>query len=651
MTAKKAPSRKDNPDLSETESLEVDSIDPLPESINLTDFETSPQSESPRDLQFETPVVAEEINQRTDTPRQTDQRATQTPPLSSPNREPDTTVLVANVGDQPTAKDTLGFTPYVQAIASFLTKDVTKPPLTLSIEGEWGSGKSSFMLQLENALRQHNGKVVRFNAWRYDKDEAMWAAFALEFARKLSNELPFLQRWLAHLRLFLRRFNWQSGWTEIIRLAFTIAVLLLLITLPLLMKDRIVAFILSSQTSSQILTTALQALVGAGGALAYVALIAGLGMKLHNLIGNPLKIDLKQHLDTPNYQSRVAFIEQFHSDFAKVVDVYGGGDKVYVFIDDLDRCEVPKAADLMQALNLMISDSSRLIFIIGMDREKVAAGLAVKHEKLLPYLAPSSRHGDNPKQFDPMLGLEYGYSFIEKFVQLPFLVPQASSEQVDSFLKELFGPGAVPANNAVANLAATGAGKEAEESVVDDSKMVGEILKIVAPTFDYNPRRLKQFINAFRLKTFIASRTGLFDEPAPSSPFKQLTTYQLGKFVAIGLRWPMLLADLDNHRYLLRELERMVAWNIDAKEVLADESGPHSEVDPSHVEVLERWRSRTALRELLRFGRSQNVGSIPEKEAQYSLEYINVNKLLQVSSESINLRPTGSPGADAKDPA
>jgi hypothetical protein len=30
---------------------------------------------------------------------------------------------------------------------------------------------------------------------------------------------------------------------------------------------------------------------------------------------------------------------------------------VFVFIDDLGRCEVPRAADLIQALNLMISSN------------------------------------------------------------------------------------------------------------------------------------------------------------------------------------------------------------------------------------------------------------------------------------------------------
>ena len=54
-----------------------------------------------------------------------------------------------SVGDQAANVDALGFEPYVIAIAEFLVNPETKPPLTLSIEGEWGSGKSSFMKQLD----------------------------------------------------------------------------------------------------------------------------------------------------------------------------------------------------------------------------------------------------------------------------------------------------------------------------------------------------------------------------------------------------------------------------------------------------------------------------------------------------------------------
>ena len=63
------------------------------------------------------------------------------------------------VSDQPTTKDSLGFTPYAIAIADFLTSPDTKPPLTLSIEGKWGSGKSSFMKQLESEIVRKSKEV------------------------------------------------------------------------------------------------------------------------------------------------------------------------------------------------------------------------------------------------------------------------------------------------------------------------------------------------------------------------------------------------------------------------------------------------------------------------------------------------------------
>lgn len=158
----------------------------------------------------------------------------------------------SSIGDQAAETDLLGFKPYVDAIAEFLTDPETKAPLTLSVEGEWGSGKSSFMQQLKKAIeeipRQEfeknkknkirrvekaieilerklflwkkkawdresickyfldlffdrfiyilsyrikliqlqltqpkanlNPRIVEFNAWRHDKSESLWAAFA-----------------------------------------------------------------------------------------------------------------------------------------------------------------------------------------------------------------------------------------------------------------------------------------------------------------------------------------------------------------------------------------------------------------------------------------------------------------------------------------
>ena len=53
---------------------------------------------------------------------------------------------------------------------------------------------------------------------------------------------------------------------------------------------------------------------------------------------------------------------------------------------------------------------------------------------------------------------------------------------------------------------------------------------MVAPALESNPRRLKQFVNLFRLRAYIAGEIGAFDEVGG----RTLTLPQLGKFVAIS---------------------------------------------------------------------------------------------------------------------
>ncbi|MGK7947827.1 MAG: P-loop NTPase fold protein [Xenococcaceae cyanobacterium] len=149
---------------------------------------------------------------------------------------------------------------------------------------------------------------------------------------------------------------------------------------------------------------------------------------------------MTQYLKSPDYDSQIAFIEQFHEDFSKIVNAYAGkGRKVYVFIDDLDRCELGKSADLLQALNLMISNDPNLIFILGMDREKVAAAITFKQKDVLPYLDSIARDSQEsePENHQLMKKLDYGFNFLEKFVQLSFSVPKPSENTLEIFLKQL----------------------------------------------------------------------------------------------------------------------------------------------------------------------------------------------------------------------
>ena len=71
-----------------------------------------------------------------------------------------------------------------------------------------------------------------------------------------------------------------------------------------------------------------------------------------------------------------------------------------------------------------------------------------------------------------------------------------------------------------------------------DSSEIRQIAIMVAPTLGFNPRRIKQFINLFRLRAYISNETGLFDIVEGKTRFDSLTLEQLGKFVAISMTWP-----------------------------------------------------------------------------------------------------------------
>jgi predicted KAP-like P-loop ATPase len=112
----------------------------------------------------------------------------------------------------------------------------------MSIEGEWGSGKSSFTAQLQSLLKKGGTELpgvesrrpfmITFSAWRHDKEDALWAAFALSFSRQIALQLPFWERLVGSIKLLISRFNWRDGWLEASR-AVAISTLLILLALIL----------------------------------------------------------------------------------------------------------------------------------------------------------------------------------------------------------------------------------------------------------------------------------------------------------------------------------------------------------------------------------------------------------------------------------
>jgi hypothetical protein len=311
------------------------------------------------------------------------------------------TIAANAIGDQPTSEDNLGFGPYVDAIAAFLTSEATQPPLTMSIEGEWGSGKSSFMLQLEKAIRgpsksdvfmqnlplslggtnqqgslrnavksareQRPRITIQFNAWRHDKQDALWAAFALKFSKSLRKQIGHVRGWRGDLSLFFSRLKGLRGWLELA--LFCCSLLLLAIGAaglyrfvkihPLSEIKQIVSDLspaestkstdsntssnenkqarqLSKSNTPKQLPEPYEFLLSHGKWGAWLALALLGFVKFHKQLRIPLSIHLEKYLAKPDYEGHAAFIESFHEDFARLVRAYAKDERIFIFIDDLE---------------------------------------------------------------------------------------------------------------------------------------------------------------------------------------------------------------------------------------------------------------------------------------------------------------------------
>jgi len=143
---------------------------------------------------------------------------------------------------------------------------------------------------------------------------------------------------------------------------------------------------------------------------------------------------------------------------------------------------------------------------------------------------------------------------------------------------------------------------------------------MVAPSFDYNPRRVKQFVNLFRLRALLASQNGLFGVARVRESFEPMTFAQLGKLVAIALRWPSLLADVEKRPALLGRLQAL-AWNeSDSKE-------------PSQDPNERYWIGKRDLMKLIEFpaGDGHEGESHQTGRDEYSLAQIDIERFLQVA--------------------
>ena len=368
-------------------------------------------------------------------------------------------------------------------------------PLTLGVFGSWGSGKTSLMRLIKDTLDKADDKTqfktLWFDAWTFDKEDALWRAVILLVLKELRKEIPETDkeavRKLDDLEASLYRdvdreemggvtIDWEKA---------------------------------GKATLSGLTRLSLSLIPGVGTFLAKTAEEAQKQLSGGNLDS---LFDAVQRERQKIHREHIASLEQFQIGFAELLKTHflEKDRRLVVFIDDLDRCLPEKAISVLEAIKLFL-DAPGCVYVIGTDQEVIEQGIRVKYKDF--FGGESTK--DDKKSKLPITG----DSYLEKIIQIPFRLPPLQEERIQGFIAQY------------------------DASVPDDCAA------ILAIGIEPNPRKVKRTINVFRLLRKLAEKRIVEKE------IDEFNAGLLAKIVVIQSRWRDLYNDLQEYPNLIQDLE------------------------------------------------------------------------------------------------
>ena len=276
----------------------------------------------------------------------------------------------------------------------------------------------------------------------------------------------------------------------------------------------------------------------------------------------------------PAYASRTGSFTLTRDDIQQVINLVATDQRpLVIFIDDLDRCQPGTVLQVLEAINLFLANQiDHAIFVIAIEPDMVAAHIEVSYGALVANLdsvTGSRREGDT-----------LGWSFLEKFIQLPLSLPPLEPMTIQRLVRTLFGSATTPPPpEDIADAAARAQSAEAEynaafraarqiyatqqtlegsahiasatdsdsasgqaatvvtvEKLSDDSPEMREVIAYGTKHLRGNPREVTRYVNVFRFLVMIAGARKLRVN-------NELAV--LAKLAVLSTRWPSL------HSYLM----------------------------------------------------------------------------------------------------
>lgn len=341
--------------------------------------------------------------------------------------------------DSPTDAPALGFADIGQAFATIIMQ--SDPRFAVGIFGGWGSGKTTLMNSIRDALPKDEIVAVEFNAWRFEREPQLL--------------IPLLDTIRAAL------IEWSSRDTP--TQAGTAK------------REKMRSIAARIGRVVRALATGLSADVGLPGAVT-AHYDVGAALDALSALSNPAPGEQRA-------RPQSLYVAAFNELAAAFSDLSAAGVKqVVIFVDDLDRCLPVNALEVLESVKLFF-DLRGFVFVVGLDEDVIERAIRAKFADQQPSPAVEDRQSAAAiTAVTRRLGREY----VKKIFQVPYPLPAMLPQQLPDLLEALYREAKISGGQ-----------------LADLRQRVAPYLGLVAKQRRVNPREVKRFINAYTLQTLI----------------------------------------------------------------------------------------------------------------------------------------------------
>ncbi|WP_281526616.1 KAP family P-loop NTPase fold protein [Intestinibacter bartlettii] len=298
--------------------------------------------------------------------------------------------------DSETELDFLDFD-YLKAILKMTIADEALLPASISVYGDWGSGKSSLIkMSMDELSKEENAVCLIFNGWLFEGYEDAKTALmgsildVIEEKRTLSVKA---QACIRGLYKSIDKFKLLKSGARIGADLFLTGGIGTIVDMGVNKVGKIIVDKVSNATSN----------------------VDDLSTIIDEINLEKIQKNIEEELSNKEIRND---IREFQNNFVELLEETKI-EKLIIFIDELDRCSPDTILETLEAIRLFLF-MGNVAFIIGADERHISYAVKKKFEEI------------------EGLQIDIGKEYLEKMIQYPIRIPRLNSKEVEFYITCLF---------------------------------------------------------------------------------------------------------------------------------------------------------------------------------------------------------------------